>query len=153
MWTGRSISGVAVAVVVLVAGVANAEFLPGPGIEDTNEPNYVEGELLVRFARKPDATIPTRLERRAVLNALGGAQETGAYWLVPGLTVVNLAEGVTVRQALARFNARGEILYAEPNWRGKLLFELDDPTPGRLSRTTSSGIVQATASGASVQMP
>ena len=84
MRIGTRISVVVVAVLVsVVGGVVSAEYLPWVDTEDANEPNYVEGELLVRFAPKPDAMIPTRLERRAILNALGGAQETGAYWLVP----------------------------------------------------------------------
>jgi len=59
MWTRRRISGVVVAILVSVAGVVNAEYLPSLDIEDANEPNYVEGELLVRFAPKEDATMPT----------------------------------------------------------------------------------------------
>ena len=128
MWTRKRISAVVVAVLVSVAGgVVSAEYLPWVDVEDANEPNYVEGELLVRFAPKQDAMIPTRLERRAILNALGGARETGAYWLVPGLTVVKLPDGVTVEQALAKFNARKDILYAEPNWILRIQFTPDDP--------------------------
>ncbi|MBN2271625.1 MAG: S8 family serine peptidase [Sedimentisphaerales bacterium] len=121
------ISAVVVGILVSVAAPANGRYLSDIGLEEPNEPNYVEGELLVRFAPKHDETIPTVLERRAVLNALDGAQEIGSYWLVPGLTVVKLPAGVTVEQALGRFNARGEILYAEPNWILRALVTPNDP--------------------------
>jgi subtilisin family serine protease len=117
---------VVVALSLFLSGLVSAEYFEG-WLEDPNQPKYVEGELLVRFAKKLDGQIPTKLERRAVLTALGGAQETGSYWLVPGLTVVKLPDGVTVQQALTRFNAKGEILYAQPNWICRTLETPNDP--------------------------
>jgi len=143
MWTGRRIAAVLfVMVVVFVAPAAYAEYFPAAEFQDPNEPEYVEGELLVRFAPKIDRTIPTKLERRAVLTALDDARETGSYWLVPGLTVVKLPPGLTVAKALDRFNARTEILYAQPNWLLKPLYTPDDekfPDQWALNNTGQTG--------------
>ncbi|MHC4740463.1 MAG: S8 family serine peptidase, partial [Planctomycetota bacterium] len=153
MQTRTSISLVVVAVLVsVVAGAASAEYLPWQDIDDANEPNYVEGELLVRFAPKLDATIPTKLERRAVLTALGGARESGSYLLVPGLTVVKLPDGVTVEQALRPFNASRDILYAEPNWILRALLTPDDPNFGDQWGLNNTGQTGGTF-GADVNAP
>ena len=126
MLQGRRISFVVVVLSVFLSGIVSAEYFEGR-LEDPNQPKYVEGELLVRFAKKLDGQIPTKLERRAVLTALGGAQETGSYWLVPGLTVVKLPDGMTVEKALPRFNATREILDSGPNWILKTLWTPSDP--------------------------
>ena len=70
MWTRRKISWLVVVVLVLVSGEVYGLYLPGLDVEDPNEPKYVEGELLVRFARKVNGEIPTKVERRGVLAAL-----------------------------------------------------------------------------------
>lgn len=152
MWMARKTLFVAGALLVLTAGAALGEYWPGSQFEDPNGAKYVEGELLVRFAPKADGRIPSRTERDAVLTALGGAKETGSYWLVPGLTVVRLPDGLSVEVALPLFNKRPEILYAEPNYLLYILFTPNDPRFDLQWGLHNTGQTEGTA-GADVNAP
>ena len=79
---------------------------------------YEPGELLVRFAPKPDGTQRTLAERNAVLSAVNGGTVDHSYRLVPGLTLVKLPVNVTVENALPVFENVPAILYAHPNYIG-----------------------------------
>ena len=89
---------------------------------------YKEGQLLVRFAHKVDGTQRSVIEKNQVLNSLGGGTIKQSFKIVPGLTLVELPAGVTVKDALKTYNARSEILYAEPDYKIKLLSKFpNDP--------------------------
>lgn len=90
---------------------------------------YKEGELLVRFAPKPDGKQRSAVEKAQILNSLGGGIEKHRYKLVPGLSLVELAPGRKVETALRGFNNRPEILYAGPNYKLELMADEppDDP--------------------------
>jgi subtilisin family serine protease len=87
---------------------------------------YKPGELLVRFAPKPNGRHRSRAEKNGVLSAIGAGNIKRSYRLVPGLTVVKLPGGLTVEKALKRFKRRAEVLYAEPNYEVKALVEPND---------------------------
>ena len=89
---------------------------------------YREGELLVRFAPKGDGKQRSVAEKAQVLSSLGGGIEKHRYKLTPGLSLVELAPGRKVENALRAFNNRPEVLYAEPNYKLELMStEPDDP--------------------------
>jgi len=76
---------------------------------------YVPGELLVRFAPKPNGVQRNMAERRQILGSLGAASIKKDYSIVPGLSHVKLPAGVTVEQAMGRLNKRNDVIYAQPN--------------------------------------
>ncbi|MHC4575512.1 MAG: S8 family serine peptidase, partial [Planctomycetota bacterium] len=90
--------------------------------------SYKPGELLVRFAPRADGKQRAKAEKDAVLASIAGGIIKHSYQLVPGLTVVKLPEGQAVQEALKRFNAKGEILYAEPNYEVKALQTIPNDT-------------------------
>ncbi|MBN2019276.1 MAG: hypothetical protein JW749_03525 [Sedimentisphaerales bacterium] len=77
---------------------------------------YKEGELIVRFAQRPDGIQRTTSEKNTIIASLGGGEAKRNYKLVPGLTLVKLPEGVKVEDVLVSFNMKSEILYAQPNY-------------------------------------
>jgi len=97
---------------------------------------YREGDLLVRFAPKANGNQRSAAEKAQVLNSLGGGIEKHRHKLVPGLSLVELAPGRKVENALRAFNNRPEILYAGPNYKLEVMStEPNDPywTSGDLS--------------------
>lgn len=78
---------------------------------------YKPGELLVRFAPKAGGEQRSAEEKNQILSYLGGAALKRSYKLVPGLSLVKLPPGQTVKDALKTFNNTDGILYAEPNYR------------------------------------
>jgi len=82
---------------------------------------YKPGELLVRFAPKPDGKQRTLAEKNNILVSIYGGNVKHSYKLVPGLTVVKLPPDKTIEDALTTFNKSSSILYAEPNYRLKAL--------------------------------
>jgi hypothetical protein len=88
--------------------------------------SYKPGELLVRFVPRANGRQRSRADKGAVLAAMGGGNIKHSFGLVPGLTHVLLPKGLTVQQALKRFNRRSEILYAEPNYQVRTLVEPND---------------------------
>jgi hypothetical protein len=94
---------------------------------------YKEGQLLVRFAKKIDGTQHSATEKNQVLSALGGGTIERDYKIVPGLSLVKLPTGLTVKDALKTYNARDEILYAEPDYKIYLLSKFpNDPNFSKL---------------------
>ncbi|MHC4692480.1 MAG: S8 family serine peptidase [Planctomycetota bacterium] len=130
MFTRTAIISIIIAglicLVVTASGVIHDSEPDGILAGEVQEPNYVEGELLVRFAKKPDGTILTRHERNTILASFD-VQEKGAYTLVPGLTIVKLPKGMKVEEAIVSLEKRPEILYAEPDYILKALFTPNDP--------------------------
>ncbi|MHC4388137.1 MAG: S8 family serine peptidase [Planctomycetota bacterium] len=78
---------------------------------------YKPDELLVRFAPRPNGIPPGLQEKTQILNALGGLVMKRNYKIVPGLAAVKLPPGMTVEDALQRFDKANGILYAQPNYR------------------------------------
>lgn len=89
---------------------------------------YKSGELIVRFAPKPDGKQLTIAERSAILDAIDGGTIKRSSKLVPGLTLVKLPANTTVENSLAAFKNVNGILYAEPNYRVKALSLFPDDT-------------------------
>ena len=76
---------------------------------------HKRGELLVRFAPRADGTQRSIGDKERIVRRLGG-RILKHYRLVPGLVVVALPPGQTVRVALTIYNRTRGILYAEPNY-------------------------------------
>jgi len=95
--------------------------------------SYKPGELIVRFAPKANGAQRTKAERNEVLTSIDGGNIKHFYKLVPGLTVVKLPANRTVENALPAFKTASGILYAEPNYKIKLLSTFpNDPNFGEL---------------------
>jgi subtilisin family serine protease len=77
---------------------------------------YVPGEILVRFAPKAGSMQRNITEKSQILSSLGGGVIKHTFKIVPGLTLVKLPSGLTVKDALKTFNKTGGILYAQPNY-------------------------------------
>jgi hypothetical protein len=87
-----------------------------------DETSYAPGELLVRFAPKANRSWPNMAEKNTTLQAsFSGATVVHEYKIVPGLCLVKLPAGVTVKNTLLSFNNTAGILYAEPDYKIKLL--------------------------------
>ena len=78
---------------------------------------YKPGTLLVRFAPAGEGVPRNAAEKTTVLNSLGGATLKRSFCIIPSLSVVELAPGQSVPDALETFNSRNEILYAEPDYQ------------------------------------
>ncbi len=72
-------------------------------------PAFVPGELIVRYKRGVDAS------ERASATARAGVRLKQTL-LVPGLELVDLAAGKSVKTEAARFEKEADVLYAEPNY-------------------------------------
>jgi subtilisin family serine protease len=79
------------------------------------EPEFVEGEVLVRFDTSRLGVKAAATETRAV-EAAGGRVAEHYDAVAPGLQRVELDDGVSVQAAVAQLNARDDVLYAEPNY-------------------------------------
>jgi subtilisin family serine protease len=80
-----------------------------------NKP-YKQGELIVRFAAKPNGRLHTLAEKNRILSALGAGSVKREFKLVSGLSTIKLPPGLTVEQALQKLNKAADILYAHPNY-------------------------------------
>ena len=87
-------------------------------VQTSTHPRYALDRLLVRFARDENGNVPTQAEEEAILaSLLGGGTVTRQYWLVPGLTLVQLPSDRVVTEAmLKKLNDDPRILYAEPDY-------------------------------------
>jgi subtilisin family serine protease len=103
---------------------------------------HVPGELLVRFRGGMTAT-----SRSRAVSAEGAAVARHLDHAVPGLELVKTASGESVAQAEARFEARGDVVYAEPNYLvGSLSTTPNDSRFGELWGLHNTG--QAVGGGA-----
>ncbi len=111
---------VALALALLVVGASGANAsakpaVPGSGLDRVGDrAEFVSGELVVRFrAGVPAAARGDALEAREAraMRGLG----------LPGLTLVRLPRGASVRAAAAAFERDPRVLYAEPNYLHRLL--------------------------------
>jgi parallel beta-helix repeat protein len=78
---------------------------------------YKPDELIVRFAPKTDGSQRTLSERNEVLASINCGTVKRSCKLVPGLTLVNLPENLSVEDALLKFKNASGVLYAERNYR------------------------------------
>ena len=72
---------------------------------------YVPGEVLVRF--RDDVSAAAMSEAHDAV----GAEVRTTFAIVPNLQLVHLTSSADVVDAVARYTARAEVLYAEPNMR------------------------------------
>lgn len=77
---------------------------------------FAPGELIVRFAPRPDVKSRSRSEKQQLLNTVGRTEMIREYRLVPDLCLVKIPEEMTMDQAVSSFNGKEEILYAHPNY-------------------------------------
>ncbi len=79
--------------------------------------DYVPRDLLVRFSPKSDGKQRDIAEKKQILSSLGEATIKRNYTIVPGLSLVKLPIGTTVKDSLTVYNNASGILYAEPNYK------------------------------------
>ncbi len=100
---------------------------------DASDLPWVQGELIVRFAPRPDGKHTTKVERNAVLASVNGATVKRMSKLVSGLALVSLPENKSVQDGIADFKNTNGIVRAEPNYRMKLAATLpNDPNFNQL---------------------
>jgi subtilisin family serine protease len=150
MWTAGPRAAVAVAamavvamacVAMLAASSAQAVDATSPaalGGVPTAEPKFVPGELMVRFRAGVGA------ERRAAVRADGDARLRRSLPL-PGLELLRLAPGESVRAAAAEFERDSDVLYAEPNFYYELDAVPNDPRLPELWGLHNTGGLTGTA--------
>jgi subtilisin family serine protease len=134
---------ISVLILLSVAGFARAVDLPDLRFYNLSEDDftaYKQGELIVRFteveagAQLPEGpVIMGPLTSQAIRNSIsnyiftGSVVDRGYDEIASGLTVVKLPEGMSVADACIQFNQSANVLYAEPNYKYKLLAVPNDP--------------------------
>jgi len=109
----------------------NKENLSLPKDKDFTVPEKVPhkpDELIVRFDRKTNGKSHSEVEKTGILHSLGGGTIKRHFKIVPDLSVVKLPPGVTVDNALKKFNGAKGILYAQPNYELKALSNFPNDT-------------------------
>jgi len=96
--------------------------------QQNTEPDYVPGELLVRFSPKENHNQRTKTEMNALADLICSGSIERSFKFIPGLCLVKLPQEKTVGDALELFNNREEILYAEPNHRIRALTTIPNDT-------------------------
>lgn len=130
-------------VLLAVSGFAGAAELPWSTLQDLPQDGsaaYRPNELIVRFADpapgeqlQDGPVIAGPWARRTIRSMIsdsivaGAAVEKEYDDVAPGLAAVGLPEGTNVLDAFIQFNLSGNVLYAEPNYRYKLLRVPNDP--------------------------
>ncbi len=76
------------------------------------------GQVLVRFTWDSEIqNLPHPARQQALSRALPDAVFVKEYRTIPGLSLVQLPEDITIEDALESFNARDDVLYVQPNYR------------------------------------
>jgi subtilisin family serine protease len=78
---------------------------------------YATGELLIRFSPKTSGEQLSTAEKKQILSSFCEATIKRNYTIVPGLSLVKLPIGTTVKDSLTVYNNASGILYAEPNYK------------------------------------
>jgi subtilisin family serine protease len=106
------------------AGAGTGAATPAAGLERHGAgalaPEYVPGEVVVRFRAGTSAAARTSTLASAegqLVQSLG----------LPGATLVELADGVSVEAAVAELESDPDVLYAEPNYIYRLSTVPNDP--------------------------
>jgi len=105
-----------VIVIFLMVQISNAAPPKGFDFTVSADAPYKPGELIVRFAPKQDGEQRSATEKNQILGSLGGGTIKSNFKIVPGLTLVELPAGVTVKDALKTFNGTNGIMHAQPNY-------------------------------------
>jgi hypothetical protein len=84
---------------------------------DSNDLPYAADRILVKFAPKVGGILRTANEQNQILSSVDAGTVKKSLKLVPGLTVVELPNNASVVNILAKLKEKGEILYAEPDWK------------------------------------
>ncbi len=95
---------------------------------DANDLDYKPGELIVRFAPKQNGVQRSKAERNSILASINGGHIKHSFKRVPGLTVVKLPTNSKVKGKIGIFKNRPGILYAEPNYKIKLVSTIPNDT-------------------------
>ncbi|MBN2456930.1 MAG: S8 family serine peptidase [Sedimentisphaerales bacterium] len=118
---------------------------------------YKEGELIVRFDETGDSgfyglkqakPLEKAAMRNSILTAAGGGSVRHTFARIEGLSVVELPKGVSVEQALASYKQTPGVLYAQPNYKLRIMarFPFDPCFPklwGMHNTGQTGGIVDA----------
>jgi subtilisin family serine protease len=106
-------AGLAVVVALASALVAGTPSTAAPDRNRAPGQAFVPGQLLVRFR---SGMSPDQVSR---VNGALGATTLESFHSVSNLLLVGLPDGLSVTEAIARFERRTEVMYAEPNfiWR------------------------------------
>ena len=113
----------AVAAALALAGFASAAGAPAP--TSAPRPEYVPGELIVRFEAGSGPT------RRAEILRQNGARRKRTLRL-PGAEVVSVARGKSVEAAVRELEAQPGVAFAEPNYIYRPTAMPNDPRFGAL---------------------
>ena len=90
---------------------------------------FAEDRIIVRFKPKAGGKHRDRKYKQQVLDSFGGGQIKRNFKFHPGLSVVKLPQGLSVRDALKTFNRRTQdILYAEPDYQRTLSSKVPNDT-------------------------
>ncbi len=119
----------------------------GPAATFSTSVPYAANRILVRF-RPGAADVP-----RADVRAATGATFVRAYATVPGLQLLELPSGVGVADALARYRARPDVLYAEPDYEVRALDVPTDPWFGLQWALHNTGQFTKSVIGADINAP
>ncbi len=94
----------------------------------SDELPYVKGELLVRFAPIDSGALPTANMKNAILSRSLGAAQKREFKTVPGLSLIELPEGVSVAEAMEALKNDNSVIYAQPNYEYYALETIPDDT-------------------------
>ncbi|HWO23708.1 MAG TPA: S8 family serine peptidase, partial [Kofleriaceae bacterium] len=98
---------------------------PGAGASGTLLPSK-QGEILVRFKSG------TASSRAAAVHATHSAQVLREFHAPSDLQLVQVAQGVTIEDAIAAYQSDPEVVYAEPNYIYELNATPNDPSFSQL---------------------
>jgi len=112
----------------ILTSLAIAYLTAYSSVGTASELGYKEDELLVCFAPKAPGIQRSTTEKNEILRSLGLGTIKRDYRVVPGLSLVKLPSGQKVQDALKTFNRTNGILYAEPNYKIKLLSTFPNDT-------------------------
>ena len=115
-----AIAAMAVAAMLTASQAVGATSPPAVAALPGSEPKWVPGELIVRFRPGVGAA------RRAAVRADGDARLQKSLPL-PGLELLRLAPGDSLRAAAAEFEDDPGVMYAEPNFYYELDAVPNDP--------------------------
>ncbi len=118
-WAPR-ISNGAIAVTLVLLGIGplappafaqNGQHAAAPVVRAVErQPEYVPGEILVRFADDARATEMDLAHTRL------GSWGVRKFHRLGNLQHIKLGPGVSVKEAIEHYRRNGRVLYAEPNW-------------------------------------
>jgi subtilisin family serine protease len=107
---------------------SNAGAREGQAVQGTDAAALpqAEDEILVQFSK---GAAPGAI---ASVHGRIGATVVQNFSLVAGLQLVKVPRGLSVKEAIARYRAQANVLYAEPNFRLRVLRAPNDPSFGDL---------------------